>query len=117
MDKNFNIDEARDFLEIRESEEREKREIERQSTLKVVIDSLKKIFSDTPIEVYLVGSVVQPYKFQPFSDVDVVLRKFQGDRFLVWTQLETLIKRNVEVIIFENCHFQEHVLKNGYKVL
>ena len=83
----------------------------------VAIDTLKNIFSNTDVEVYLVGSITSPYMFYSHSDVDVVLKKFQGDRFKVWTELETMTKRNVEVIIFENCHFQEHVLKNGYKVL
>ncbi|MES2199000.1 MAG: hypothetical protein V4489_02385 [Chlamydiota bacterium] len=117
MDKNFNIEEAKKFLENRESEEKEKREADRKATLTIVIDSLKSIFLDTGVEVYLVGSIAKPYMFHPYSDVDVVLKNFKGDRFDLWTRLETAIKKNVEVIIFENCHFQEYVIKDGYKVL
>ena len=117
MNDNFDADKAKKFLEIREGEEKENKEIERKSIFMLAIDSLKKLFSHTSVEVYLIGSVTQPYKFHSRSDVDIVLRNFHGDRFEVWTQLELLIKKNVEVIIFENCQFQEHVLKNGYKVL
>ncbi len=117
MNDNFDADKAKKFLEIREGEEKENKEIERKSILMLAIDSLKRLFSHTSVEVYLIGSVTQPYKFHSRSDVDIVLKNFHGDRFEVWTQLELLIKKNVEVIIFENCQFQEHVLKNGYKVL
>jgi predicted nucleotidyltransferase len=117
MDKNFDMNEAKNFLEGRESAEKEKKETERKSTLMLVVDSLKKIFSSTDVEVYLVGSLIKPYMFHPGSDVDVVLRNFKGDRFDIWTQLEGMTKRNVEVIIFENCHFQDYVVQSGYKVL
>jgi len=117
MDKNFDVNEAKHFLEGRESAEREKKEAERESTLVLVIDSLKKIFSSTDVEVYLVGSIIKPYMFHSSSDVDVVLRNFAGDRFDIWTRLEAMTKRNVEVIIFENCHFQDYVVQSGYKVL
>lgn len=117
MDNHFNIDEAKKFLKARESEEREKRESERQATLSLVIDTLKTIFSNTCVEAYLVGSLLQPYQFYAHSDIDIVLKNFKADRFHIWTQLEEIIKRKVEVIVFENCHFQEHVLKNGYKAV
>ncbi|MBX9922982.1 MAG: hypothetical protein K2Y01_02620 [Rhabdochlamydiaceae bacterium] len=117
MNDNFDTDKAKKFLETREGEEKERKEIERKAALSATVDLLKVLFSHTGVEVYLVGSIIQPYKFHSRSDVDVVLRNFHGDRFEVWTQLEALIKKNVEVIIFENCHFQEHVIKNGYRVL
>ena len=85
--------------------------------LAIAITHIKKRFINTTVEVFLVGSVIQPYMFHPHSDIDIVVKNFKGDRFDLWTQLEMLIKRNIEVIIFENCHFQEHVIKSGYKVL
>ncbi len=117
MDKDFDIGEAKRFLENREFEEKEKRERERISILTSVINSLTSLFLHTDVEVYLVGSITKPYMFYPHSDVDIVLKNFKGDRFDMWTRLETMIKKKVEVIIFENCHFQEHVVKSGYKVV
>jgi len=117
MDKQFDTNEAKKFQERNEAFEKDERENQRIATLSIVVESLKKLFLNTDVEVFLVGSITQPYMFYPHSDVDVVVKKFAGDRFDLWTQLETMIRRNVEIIIFENCHFQEHVLKTGYKVL
>ena len=117
MNEPFDEDEARRFLINRNTTEIEKREQERKTVLAHAIESLKSFFSGSAVEVYLVGSITQPYKFHSRSDVDIVLKNFKGDRFEVWTKMEDLIKRNVEIIRFENCHFQEHVLKEGYKVL
>ena len=116
MDTHFDKNEARKFLESRESHDKEKQELERQTILAKVIDTLNSIFDNTEVEIFLVGSIIQPFKFHPNSDVDVVVRNFNGDRFELWTKLESIIKRDVEVILFENCHFQEHVLKSGHKV-
>ena len=117
MDEHFDTQQAKEFLASRELQEREQREHERIAVLTLVTDSLKKLFSHSNVEVYLVGSITKPYAFYPHSDVDVVLRNFQGDRFDIWTKLETMITRNVEIIIFKDCHFQEHVISAGYKVV
>lgn len=117
MDNNFDVNKAKKFLEDRELAEKEKKEAERKATLKLVIDSLKNVFFSTDVEVYLVGSIIKPYMFRADSDVDIVLKNFKGDRFDIWTRLEEMIKRNVEVIIFENCHFQNYIFQSGYKVL
>jgi hypothetical protein len=117
MDKEFNAQEAKKFLEIREAGKKEQREQNRKHTLQTVIASLEHLFAHTAVEVYLVGSITQPYSFHSHSDVDIVLKNFTGDRFDIWTKLEKKIKKRVEVIIFEHCHFQEHIIKSGYKVL
>lgn len=117
MDESFDFRKAKEYLQSRESHEREANEHQRTAILAKVVDSLKSLFAHTELEIYLVGSIIQPYKFSPQSDVDIVLKNFKGDRFELWTHLEALIQRNVELIIFENCHFQEHIIKTGYKVL
>lgn len=117
MEKPFDVQQAKKFLMLRETLEKKERERQRITTLTAVIDSLKTLFFLSEVEVYLVGSITQPYMFYPHSDVDIVLKNFKGDRFDIWVQLEGMIKRNVEIIIFEHCHFKDHVIKNGYKVL
>ena len=116
MEKDFDTLKAKKFLERRESVEKERREQERIATLRIVVDGLKELFFQSEVEAYLVGSITQPYVFYPHSDIDIVIKNFKDDRFDLWTQLETMFKRNVEIVIFENCHFQEHVIKTGYKV-
>lgn len=117
MESHFDLNQAKKFLENREIQKKEEHERERIALLSIVINSLKDLFSNSDVEVYLVGSITQPYKFHPQSDVDIVLKNFKGDRFEIWTEMETKIKRNVEIILFETSHFQEHVLTKGLKVL
>ena len=117
MDKKINADDAKKFLEDQEIARKEKEEINRKAMLELVIESLRQLFEKKSVEIYLVGSVIKPYMFRPDSDIDVVLKGFKGDRFEIWTQLEAMIKRNVEIILFEYCPFQDHVLNSGYKVM
>ena len=117
MKEKFNSEEARKNLLARERKEKEKREKERKAILQKVIDVLQKEFKGSNVEVYLVGSIVQPFQFSSDSDVDIVLKNYQEDRFDLWTKLEGQIKRDVEIILFETCHFQEFVVKEGFKVL
>lgn len=117
MASSFDPDLAKKHLEARESQEREAREKERIAAFTAVVHRLKGMEFPQQIEVYLVGSITQPYLFYPHSDIDIVVKNFQGDRFDLWTQLEELLGRRVEIILFEKCHFQDHILKNGYKVI
>lgn len=113
----FNKEEAEKFLIEREEKEKKEREKERKTTLEKVISILKEEFSGSSVEVYLVGSILRPFSFSSKSDVDIVLKNYSGDRFDLWPKLEKKIGRAVEIIPFETCHFQEFVLKEGYKVL
>ena len=113
----FDSEEAKKFLLKREQTEKEEREKERIDLLAKVISVLKNEFTDSSVEVYLVGSILRPYSFTSRSDVDIVLKNYKGDRFDFWTKLEDKIGRNVEIIPFETCPFQEFVLKDGLKVI
>lgn len=117
MDNKFDYNQAKKFLEKRESIAETKREAERLVIFNEVVKSLRGLFSDTNVEVYLVGSILQPYQFHMHSDIDIILKNFKGDRFEIWTELENMIHRRVEIILFEFCSFQDHVLKHGFKVL
>jgi predicted nucleotidyltransferase len=81
------------------------------------ISILKRELKGTSVEVYLIGSILQPFNFTSRSDIDVVLKNYQGDRFELWARLEREIDRTVEIISFERCHFQEFVLRDGFKVV
>lgn len=113
----FDIEKAKQHLKARESQNKEKDESKRKELLDTVITYVRNTFAHTDVEVYLVGSIIQPFQFHERSDIDIVLKNFKGDRFDLWTQLETVSKRNVEVVIFENCPFQKHVITHGYKVV
>lgn len=117
MNENFDVEKAKQFLKKRELAEREERERQRKIVLTSLVNHLKTLFSNTDVEVFLVGSITQPYMFYPRSDIDIVVKNFQDDRFDLTSQIESLISRNVEIIIFENCHFQDHVIKYGIRVI
>jgi predicted nucleotidyltransferase len=113
----FDQEEAKKFLLERERKERDAREEDRQEVLQKVTSILREKFVRSSVEVYLVGSIIRPHAFSSRSDVDVVLKNFQGDRFELWSELETKFGRNVEIIPFETCSFQQFVLDEGLKVV
>ncbi len=117
MQKPFDPEEAKRFLAEREEKQKSKQEEERKLLLERVIHFLQEEFKNSSVEAYLVGSIIQPFAFAEHSDVDIVLKNYSGDRFDFWTKVEEHIQRKVEVILFEQCHFQEFITKNGLKVI
>lgn len=117
MATEFDPEEAKSYLKQKEQQKKAALEKDRQETLQKVIDILKRELQNKNIEVFLVGSITQPLHFSKNSDVDIVLKNFKGDRFEIWSHLESLIDRKVEIILFENCSFQDHIQTNGLKVI
>lgn len=113
----FNRERAKKKLISLEQEEKDLNEKMRLNILKKLLIELKDDFSGQELEIYLVGSIIQPYKFHKNSDVDIVVKNFKGDRFEIWNRLEDLLQRNVEIIFYEKCSFQEHVQKEGLRVI
>lgn len=117
MNKKFDQDEAKKNLLAKEEKVKHQREEERKTLLQKVTSTLEKEFKGSSVEVYLIGSIIQPYRFTSRSDVDIVLKNYKEDRFDLWAKLERMIDRKIEVILFEKCQFQEFVLKEGFKVV
>lgn len=115
MCEKFDFEEAKKFLLQREKKEKEERECERELLLQKAIHWLKREFQGTNVTAYLVGSILR--KFSGRSDIDVVLQNFTGDRFSIWTRMQQDLGRDVEIILFESCGFQQDVLANGLKVI
>ncbi len=113
----FDSKEAKEFLLEREKKKKEEQEKDRQEMLQKVTLILREKFKNTSVEVYLVGSILRPYSFSARSDVDVVLKNYQGDRLSLWTELEEKLGRSVEVIPFETCSFKEFIEKDGFRVI
>ena len=116
MGSEFDQEKAKKFLLEREKREKEEKEQERKKLLERTIAVLTQEFSGSTIEVYLVGSIVKPHMFNTRSDIDIVLKNFEGDRFDLSSKLEKVLGRTVEIIRFETCRFQGYVLKDGLKV-
>lgn len=112
----FDENEAIENLKKLEKKGAEEQEKNRLLVLKNVVAAVKDYFADTPVQVFVIGSLIQPGKFRSDSDVDLVLKNFSGDRFDVWTFLEGQIARKVEVILYENCSFKDHIDKFGLRI-
>jgi len=117
MADNFDYEAAKKSLRLKEEKENAQKEEDRLHFLQRVKTILKEEFNGTGVEVYLVGSILQPSRFTSMSDIDIVLKNFHGDRFELWAKLDRKIGRTLEIIIFETCHFQDFVLKDGLKVV
>ena len=76
------------FLSKRDKAQRARLEAKRKDILKNVIAVLAATFANTNTEVYIIGSLIEPYKFKENSDIDIVVKNYQGDHFLLWSKLE-----------------------------
>lgn len=108
---------AKKNLIERDKIEKENGERDRIQLFEKAVSVLENEFKETSVEVYLVGSITQPYRFTSSSDIDIVLKNFIGDRFELWTKLEEKLGREVEIILFEKSAFQEFVKSQGFKVI
>ena len=117
MQDPFDPEAAKKFLTEREKLKETEQEAFRKLLLQKVITVLQEDLKDSSTEAYLIGSIIQPFSFTMRSDIDIVLKNYQGDRFDFWTKMEEKIKHKVEIILFEQCHFQEFILQKGFKVV
>ncbi len=111
------------FLDIslweeRIKEEEEKREEIRIKTLQKYERFLKKYFKGKRVKsVFLVGSILQEYKFYPFSDVDVAVEGLGEDYFKTLLDTEELLERNIDLIELEECRFKDTIPQRGKKII
>lgn len=117
MSEDFDRKRAKKSLQIREENEREQREQKRLECLEKVIKLLRNEFAENEVQIFLVGSITRPYQFYDNSDIDIVVKGFTGDRFELWSKLERILDRNIEIIKYENCGFQDHIDTQGLKVV
>ena len=117
--QNSEFDEAAAFqhLKCREKIKATNREEVRKNLLKKITTILFDELKTKNIEVWLIGSIIQPNKFSERSDIDIVVNGYRGDRFYLWTLLEAKIGHAVEIIRYEECGFQDDIIKYGLKVL
>jgi hypothetical protein len=118
MNETFDIEAAKKFLQAREDKEHQENESLRQAMFQKVLTVLKKEFAGTATEVYLMGSIVQPFvSFSPDDEIEVMLKNYQGDRFDIWAKLESELGDTVRVFIYGKFHLQDIFLQYGRKVI
>jgi len=66
---------------------------------------------------YIVGSLLQPHRWYPFSDIDVAVSGCSRHTFSVMKELEEATGKDVDVIDLDE-HFSADLLrKKGMKIL
>ena len=113
----FDAEAARQNLQRKELAKSIKQEEFRIKLLQKAIEVLLEYFRDQKVEVWLIGSIIQPNHFSERSDIDIVVKNFHGDRFALWSILEKKIGHEAEIVRFEECSFQDDILTFGKKVL
>ena len=91
---------ARQYYYERETQRRAQREAERQQWLGCVREAILQLARRYPgvRRVYLYGSLVQPGRFRPDSDIDIAVECDTVEtESIFWRDLERELKRDVDV--------------------
>jgi predicted nucleotidyltransferase len=91
---------ARQYYYERERQRRAQREAERQQWLRRVREAILQLAQRYPgvRRVYLFGSLVQPGRFRPDSDIDIAVECDTVEtESIFWRALERELKRDVDV--------------------
>ncbi|MCA9998501.1 MAG: hypothetical protein KDE56_22215 [Anaerolineales bacterium] len=90
-------------------------EQERQQLLICLRQLLNKRAAAFGVEVaYIFGSLIQPNRFTTRSDIDVAVESVAPGQFIPFkVLLETTLKRDVDLILLEKCHFADDIRREG----
>ncbi len=108
---------ARKLLAKKKQRLRESRERDRKALLEKVVHLLREALAEEGVSVFLIGSITRPYRFGPASDIDVVVKSYKGDRLSLWSRLDSLLPREVDLIFWESCPFREDLEGRSLKVV
>ena len=98
--------------------EKEKKQEERNSTLQKTIYVLKAYFGDKNVKkVYLVGSILQPHRFFPFSDIDIAVEGLEEPYLQTLVAIEDLLGRDVDLIELEKSSLKESLEEIGVRIV
>lgn len=98
----------------KKSEERERL---RTRVIQDTLKALERLSEEVSFrEAYIFGSLVKPYQFGKFSDVDIAFSGLDKDKlFFVTSFLSRYLERDVNVVHIEDIHFKDKILKEGIK--
>lgn len=90
-------------------------EEERQATLAQLLPILESIAGEYGIQqAYIFGSLVQPGRFRPDSDVDIAVEQdLAANYFTVLGKLVAALGREVDLIELSRCHFADKIRQEG----
>ena len=90
-------------------------EQERQQVLKKTLNWLDKFGPEYGIQkAYIFGSLTQPQRFNPQSDIDIAVEQINPDDFFsVISLISEATEREVDVIELNKCHFANRIRQSG----
>lgn len=98
-------------------ERRERLEQERCRLLDVVKKTLMEIRDKYHIqEAYIVGSLLQPGRWDAFSDIDVAVSGCSKHSFSIMAELEKFTDKDIDVIELEKPHSADYLREKGMKI-
>jgi predicted nucleotidyltransferase len=93
----------------------EERERARESLMSKISNVLKRLEVSFE-EVYVFGSVTKPYQFGESSDVDIAFKGLDKERFFSTISfLNRELGRDVNVVLLEEVHFKEKIIREGIR--
>ena len=111
------IERIRKFLHDKALSRRNAREELRLEVLDRVKGKIRDTFFDPDVEVYLIGSLIRPFHFSEYSDIDIVVKNFKGEIDEIQKEIEYALDKDVDIIVYEKSPFKELIDKFGEKVL
>lgn len=91
----------------------------RKEVLAYTINFLNTIKENLLVdEIYLFGSILRENMFEENSDIDIAVKGLKDSKhfFRIWTQLDVIPLRNIDLLELEECNFKELVIKYGLKI-
>ena len=91
----------------------------RKNVLAYTLDFLNRIKNNLPVEeIYLFGSILRENMFDDNSDIDIAIKglKNESQFFKIFTQLDKIPNRNVDLLLLEECSFNNLIIKYSLKI-
>jgi len=97
--------------------EKEERELKRKKLLEEIVPKIKEYFKDKRVEkVYIFGSILEEYCFYDSSDVDIAVEGLKENYFRIFSDLEDIVGRNIDLLELEYCKFKEKIYNCGLRI-
>ena len=97
--------------------QRKRLEQERRNLIDVVCETLRKNRARYHIQTaYIVGSLLKPHRWYPFSDVDIALSGCSQHILSIMRELEESTGKPVDIIELDRHPFPEFFTRKGMKV-
>jgi predicted nucleotidyltransferase len=101
------------LLQRIETERRDRREGLRLATRAALRDALRDLAPQTPV--LLFGSIMRPYRFNEYSDVDLALESEPPGRsiYQLISVLSERLGRRVDILLLSECRFRDKLVAQG----